>query len=377
MRQFWEITKVDEEQRIVSGYASTEAMDSQKEIVTKDAIQAALPEYLKFGNVREMHQNSAVGIAVGAEMDEKGLRLDAHIVDENAWKKVKAKVYKGFSIGGRATARDPDNRAKITGLDLTEISLVDRPANPEALIDIFKLDDGNTTDIVPLEETTEKRDFDAADRKQMAESGEAMPDGSFPIKTKQDVENAIHLAGKAKDPEKAKAHIKARAKALGAEDLIPDTWKADMDTDISKTEAKIDEVEKAGRRNSAKDQDLLQAVHDHSCALGANCPSEDAAKAAISDDIQKMASEVDNLKKALGEKTLAHDELQKAHDTLKTEHEALKKEHETLKAEPKPAKAAITAVSKEADGGTAKVDKEPETAFEAIKKAQQNPMILR
>jgi hypothetical protein len=44
----------------------------------------------------------------------------------------------GFSIGGRVTQRDPANRKIITGLELSEISLVDRPANPEAVIDLYK-----------------------------------------------------------------------------------------------------------------------------------------------------------------------------------------------------------------------------------------------
>ena len=147
MKLYADITKIDEEQRTVHGYASTEAMDSQGEIVSKQAINAALPDYLKFGNIREMHQNSAVGVTLDAEVDEKGLYLKAHVVDDGAWKKVKTKVYKGFSIGGRATARDPLNKKIITGLDLTEVSLVDRPANPETLFDVFKLDDGDTRDI--------------------------------------------------------------------------------------------------------------------------------------------------------------------------------------------------------------------------------------
>ena len=60
------------------------------------------------------------------------------MVDDDAWAKVKEGVYKGLSIGGRVTARDAINKALITGVELTEISLVDRPANPEALIDPYK-----------------------------------------------------------------------------------------------------------------------------------------------------------------------------------------------------------------------------------------------
>jgi len=62
-----------------------------------------------------------------------------------------------------------------------------------------------------------------------------MPDGSFPIKTVKDLKNAIQAFGRAKDPAKAKAHIKARAKALGKEDLIPDNWKG-ADADLVKAD---------------------------------------------------------------------------------------------------------------------------------------------
>lgn len=138
MKLFAPIAKIDETQRLVFGYASTEMLDSQGEIVRKEAIEAALPDYMRFANIREMHQPSAVGVAREAELDDKGLHLAAKIVDDEAWRKVVEGVYKGFSIGGRVTARDPDEKHVIIGVDLLEISLVDRPANPEAVIELFK-----------------------------------------------------------------------------------------------------------------------------------------------------------------------------------------------------------------------------------------------
>jgi hypothetical protein len=73
-------------------------------------------------------------------------------------------------------------------------------------------------------EAEEARDFNEKQRKGMAKKGHAMPDGSFPIGNEGDLHNAIKLAGNAKDPAKARAHIKARAKAMGKSDLIPDSW---------------------------------------------------------------------------------------------------------------------------------------------------------
>src|SRR5205085_7326327 len=142
MRFYWPIAKVDAEQRMVWGYASTEAEDDQGETVSRDALAAALDDYMRFANIREMHQPSAIGVAKEAAVDDKGLYLGAKIVDGDAWHKVVEGVYKGFSIGGRVTARDPGDRRLITALHLTEISVVDRPANPEAVFDCWKRSTG-------------------------------------------------------------------------------------------------------------------------------------------------------------------------------------------------------------------------------------------
>ncbi len=138
MKIYLPIAKVDAERREVWGYASTEARDDQGEVVKRDALVAALGDYMRFANIREMHQLSAVGIAREAAVDDRGLYVGARIVDDQAWQKVVEGVYKGYSIGGQITQRDPADYKTITGLVLNEISLVDRPANPEAVFDYWK-----------------------------------------------------------------------------------------------------------------------------------------------------------------------------------------------------------------------------------------------
>src|SRR5215831_8358667 len=123
----------------VHGIATTEAVDDQGEIVRADAIRAAIPDYMKFPAIREMHQLQAAGTALEVEVGgDNTTRLVAHVVDPIAVSKVKNQVYRGFSIGGRVTKRDPSDPRTITGLVLNEISLVDRPANPEAIFDCWK-----------------------------------------------------------------------------------------------------------------------------------------------------------------------------------------------------------------------------------------------
>jgi len=75
------------------------------------------------------------------------------------------------------------------------------------------------------DEDMNKREFSGATRERMAESGTAMPDGSFPIANRSDLMNAIRSVGRAKNYEAAKQHIIRRARALNAMDMLPEDWR--------------------------------------------------------------------------------------------------------------------------------------------------------
>lgn len=136
-----QFSKRDDDEHIVEGWASSEALDSQGEVIKIEAIEKALPDYMKFANIREMHQLSAVGKTIAASIDKtkKALYIVVKVVDDMAWKKVKEGVYNGFSIGGRILKQIGNT---IEDLSLNEISLVDRPANPQALFSLVKIADG-------------------------------------------------------------------------------------------------------------------------------------------------------------------------------------------------------------------------------------------
>lgn len=68
------------------------------------------------------------------------------------------------------------------------------------------------------------RMFTQERRMKLAKEGIAMPDGSYPIVSINDLKNAIQAFGRAKDPEATKKHIMKRARSLNAEDLIPENW---------------------------------------------------------------------------------------------------------------------------------------------------------
>lgn len=93
------------------------------------------------------------------------------------------------------------------------------------------------------EPDVEKAKYSAEELRQMLANGKAFknPNGdpSYPIGDKEDLENAIHAVGRGKaDHNAIRAFIKRRAKALGASEMIPDSWNG------SDKAAEVDEVEK-------------------------------------------------------------------------------------------------------------------------------------
>lgn len=143
------ITKVDEEKRMVWGYATVEELDSADTIITYEASKKAFSKWI--GNIREMHNPIAIGKKVEVQFDDanKGVWLGAFVSEstdgENAWIKVKEGVLQGFSIGGSTKDyefRDYDGQEilTITDYDLAEVSLVDNPACPSCTLQIVKRD---------------------------------------------------------------------------------------------------------------------------------------------------------------------------------------------------------------------------------------------
>src|ERR1700761_6411972 len=101
MKLYGEITKVEalEDGAIkVTGVASTGAVDDADERVLPEAMKAALPAYMRFGALREMHGLSAAGATLSAEVDETGAtRIEALVVDPVAVKKVQHGIYNGVT----------------------------------------------------------------------------------------------------------------------------------------------------------------------------------------------------------------------------------------------------------------------------------------
>jgi hypothetical protein len=67
-------------------------------------------------------------------------------------------------------------------------------------------------------------ELDSEERRTLADQGKALPDGSFPIRDREDLQDAIQSYGRAKDKAEAKRWIKRRARELNAEKELPEDW---------------------------------------------------------------------------------------------------------------------------------------------------------
>jgi hypothetical protein len=139
-------TKVNRENRTVSGFATLDNVDQTGDVVTAEASLKAFEAFR--GNLREMHQPLAVGKVVSFKpetyYDQKskefynGVYVTSYISKgaQDTWEKVLDGTLSGFSIGGKIKESDNEiNKATgesvrfIKDYDLVELSIVDSPAN--------------------------------------------------------------------------------------------------------------------------------------------------------------------------------------------------------------------------------------------------------
>jgi hypothetical protein len=139
-------TKVNREKRTVSGFATLDNLDQTGDVVTMEASMKAFENFR--GNLREMHQPTAVGKVVSFRPETyydpkskefyNGVYVDAYISKgaQDTWEKVLDGTLQGFSIGGKIIDSETEmNKATgesvrfIKDYSLVELSIVDSPAN--------------------------------------------------------------------------------------------------------------------------------------------------------------------------------------------------------------------------------------------------------
>lgn len=164
------IAKVDEERRIVSGFATLDNVDRQGDVLLTEASRKAFEHFR--GNVRLMHQPIPAGKVISFRENSfydketnktySGIFVDAYISKgaENVWQMVLDGTLTGFSIGGKIVDFETkmDDGEEYPGVrvvkeyELMELSLVDSPANQFAnILSIQKFGDEFVTSGIATE----------------------------------------------------------------------------------------------------------------------------------------------------------------------------------------------------------------------------------
>lgn len=204
-----------------------------------------LPLPLEWQEVTAKEHDGAytVGVMSGLTRSENQIRAWGHFVANDKADELIGLISEGAVRSISPTVDDvtlavddePDETgeapATMAKARICSATVVNVGAFPEAVIKLGPPPTDWVGDApeVELTASTHFREFTEAERKRAADEGHAMPDGSYPIKTVADLLNAIQAIGRAKNPDAVKRHIRKRARALDATELIPDTWAADTE----------------------------------------------------------------------------------------------------------------------------------------------------
>lgn len=222
------ISRIDEESREVEGYAFVnEIVPGEGGVrLKRSAMEAATADYLANGTSREMHQPSAVGKPMSVEWDKTGAKVRVKVVDDKAWEKVKAGVYKMFSVGViPKVMRGKD----VETANWWDTSLVDVGKDKDAKVSVWRGEglDGEieheVEELDPIARSEEEIETEVEEierAKWTAEKRAALPKSQFgwpeeskyPISDQDDVDSAAKLIGKA--PESMRARIKKRIMSI-------------------------------------------------------------------------------------------------------------------------------------------------------------------
>ena len=128
----------------IEGYASTDDVDRQGDIVPASVWKKGIQNYLKNPVILAYHNHSEpVGRMVGHKVDSKGLWIKARISSaaDEVFNLVKDGILTAFSIGFRIIDAEYDAAKElfvVKELELHEISIVSVPANQNTLFSLSK-----------------------------------------------------------------------------------------------------------------------------------------------------------------------------------------------------------------------------------------------
>ena len=243
----------------ISGYASTNDVDRQGDVVPPSVWNKGIASYLKNPVILAYHDHSEpVGRMVEHRVDEKGLWIKARISKAAAdvYNLVKDGVLTAFSIGFRIIDAEYNAAAElfvVKELELHEISVVSVPANQNTLFSLSKaFDDAaefksfklqfapNSESAKGLESSTEangeiKKEWDIMDPKQLeqlladtaAKAAESTAKAVIEAQTKAADQKAAAEKAQSEFEAKVKAAVAAQVSTVdtGAERLLAEVEK--------------------------------------------------------------------------------------------------------------------------------------------------------
>jgi hypothetical protein len=132
----------DDGDLVVVGKATGPDLDLDQQICDPAWLGKAMPTWFSTGaNIREQHSSIAAGVGTELEQSGDSWMVTSLVVDKGSAEKVEKKVLKGYSIGISNPRVVKDAAApggRIVGGDIVEVSLVDRPCNPTAMLSLAK-----------------------------------------------------------------------------------------------------------------------------------------------------------------------------------------------------------------------------------------------
>jgi HK97 family phage prohead protease/HK97 family phage major capsid protein len=273
----------------IEGYASTDDIDRQGDIVPASVWKKGIQNYLKNPVILAYHDHSEpVGRMVDHRVDSKGLWVKARISSAagEVFDLVKDGILTAFSIGFRIVDAEYDAAKElfvVKELELHEISVVSVPANQNTLFSLSKAFD--TAEEFKSFKMQFAPDSDSA--KGLESSTEAIGEikKEWEMDPKQLEQMLADAANKAAELT-AKAIADTQAKAL-AEKAAADKSEAELDARVKAAVASISTGDTGAERLMAEVEKRLAAAEDSSKSVIAGLEASLKEKAAEIEAITK------------------------------------------------------------------------------------------
>ena len=273
----------------IEGYASTDDIDRQGDIVPASVWKKGIQNYLKNPVILAYHDHSEpVGRMVDHRVDSKGLWVKARISSAagEVFDLVKDGILTAFSIGFRIVDAEYDAAKElfvVKELELHEISVVSVPANQNTLFSLSKAFD--TAEEFKSFKMQFAPDSDSAKGLESSTEASSEIKKEWEMDPKQLEQMLADAANKAAELT-AKAIADTQAKAL-AEKAAADKTEAELDARVKAAVASISTGDTGAERLMAEVEKRLAAAEDSSKSVIAGLEASLKEKAAEIEAITK------------------------------------------------------------------------------------------